>query len=102
MPLREDLLAPIAGDNPAGQDLYYDKVFDQIKDSPQRSAKRTIFPRGATGGRSQVKKAPTIAQSSSWQAKHSPRAPRISVSQAGSSKRSSGQRVSRSSLPASI
>jgi len=33
MPLREDLLAPIAGDNPSGVDLYYDKVFDQIKES---------------------------------------------------------------------
>jgi type VI secretion system protein ImpA len=33
MPLREDLLAPIAGDNPSGGDLYYDKVFDQIKEA---------------------------------------------------------------------
>jgi type VI secretion system protein ImpA len=33
MPLREDLLAPIAGENPAGEDLYYDKVFDQIKEA---------------------------------------------------------------------
>jgi len=33
MPLREDLLAPIAGDNPSGEDLYYDKVFDQIKEA---------------------------------------------------------------------
>jgi type VI secretion system protein ImpA len=33
MPLREDLLAPIAGENPAGADLYYDKVFDQIKEA---------------------------------------------------------------------
>jgi len=33
MPLREDLLAPIAGDNPSGVDLYYDKVFDQIKEA---------------------------------------------------------------------
>ena len=33
MPLREDLLTPIAGDNPSGVDLYYDKVFDQIKEA---------------------------------------------------------------------
>ncbi len=33
MPLREDLLAPIAGDNPSGANLYYDKVFDQIKEA---------------------------------------------------------------------
>jgi type VI secretion system protein ImpA len=33
MPLREDLLAPIAGENPSGADLYYDKVFDQIKEA---------------------------------------------------------------------
>src|ERR1700710_209643 len=33
MPLREDLLEPIAGDNPSGANLYYDKVFDQIKEA---------------------------------------------------------------------
>jgi type VI secretion system protein ImpA len=33
MPLPEDLLAPIAGENPSGVDLYYDKVFDQIKEA---------------------------------------------------------------------
>ncbi len=33
MPLRDDLLEPIPGDNPAGPNLYYDKVFDQIKDA---------------------------------------------------------------------
>ncbi len=33
MPLREDLLEPIAGDNPSGENLYYDKVFDQIKEA---------------------------------------------------------------------
>ena len=33
MPLREDLLTPIAGENPSGADLYYDKVFDQIKEA---------------------------------------------------------------------
>ena len=33
MPLREDLLTPIAGDNPAGADLYYDPVFEQIKEA---------------------------------------------------------------------
>jgi len=33
MPLREDLLEPVAGDNPSGANLYYDKVFDQIKEA---------------------------------------------------------------------
>ncbi|ADW70797.1 type VI secretion system protein TssA [Granulicella tundricola] len=33
MPLREDLLEPIAGANPSGTNLYYDKVFDQIKEA---------------------------------------------------------------------
>ncbi|MEO6802074.1 MAG: type VI secretion system protein TssA [Granulicella sp.] len=33
MPLREDLLEPITGDNPSGANLYYDKVFDQIKEA---------------------------------------------------------------------
>jgi type VI secretion system protein ImpA len=33
MPLREDLLAPIAGANPSGEDLYYGPVFAQIKEA---------------------------------------------------------------------
>jgi type VI secretion system protein ImpA len=33
MPLREDLLEPIPGENPSGTDLYYDKIFDQIKEA---------------------------------------------------------------------
>jgi len=33
MPLREDLLQPIAGENPSGANLYYDKVFDQNKEA---------------------------------------------------------------------
>jgi len=33
MPLREDLLNPIAGGNPAGTDLRYDPVFDRIKEA---------------------------------------------------------------------
>lgn len=32
MALREDILTPIPGDNPSGANLYYDKVYDQIKD----------------------------------------------------------------------
>lgn len=32
MPLREDLLEPIAGGNPAGDDLYYSPLFEQIKE----------------------------------------------------------------------
>ncbi len=33
MPLRDDLLTPIAGDNPAGADLRYDPVYDKIKEA---------------------------------------------------------------------
>jgi type VI secretion system protein ImpA len=33
MPLRDDLLDPIAGENPSGSDLRYDPVFDQIKEA---------------------------------------------------------------------
>lgn len=33
MPLREDILAPIPGDNPAGQDLRYAPVYDKIKEA---------------------------------------------------------------------
>jgi type VI secretion system protein ImpA len=33
MPLRADLLAPIAGDNPSGANLRYDPVYDQIKEA---------------------------------------------------------------------
>lgn len=54
MPLREDLLAPIAGENPAGVDLYYDKVFDQIKEA--RREEEDDLPAG-DWERSQVKKA---------------------------------------------
>ena len=33
MPLRDDLLNPIAGDNPAGADLRYDPIYDKIKEA---------------------------------------------------------------------
>ncbi len=33
MPLREDILTPIPGDNPAGQDLRYAPVYDKIKEA---------------------------------------------------------------------
>lgn len=33
MPLRDDLLEPIAGQDPSGPDLRYDSVFDQIKEA---------------------------------------------------------------------
>ena len=33
MPIREDLLEPIDGENPSGPNLYYDKVFEQIKEA---------------------------------------------------------------------
>ena len=33
MPLREDILNPIAGDNPGGKSLRYDPVYDKIKEA---------------------------------------------------------------------
>ena len=33
MPLRDDLLNPIAGDNPCGVNLRYEPIFDQIKEA---------------------------------------------------------------------
>src|SRR5438094_8971564 len=36
MPLREDLLTPIAGDNPSGQNLRYAAVYDKIKEARRK------------------------------------------------------------------
>lgn len=33
MPLREDLLNPIPGDNPCGQNLYYTPIYDKLKEA---------------------------------------------------------------------
>ena len=33
MPLRNDLLNPIPGDNPSGRNLRYDPVFDKVKEA---------------------------------------------------------------------
>lgn len=33
MPLREDILSPIPGENPGGQDLRYDPLYDKIKEA---------------------------------------------------------------------
>jgi type VI secretion system protein ImpA len=33
MPLREDILNPIAGDNPSGKSLRYDPIYDKIKEA---------------------------------------------------------------------
>jgi type VI secretion system protein ImpA len=44
MPLRDDLLDPIAGENPSGPDLRYDPVFDQIKEA--RREEDDTLPRG--------------------------------------------------------
>ena len=53
MPLREDLLTPIAGTNPAGSSLRYDRVYDQIKDA--RTEEDDSLPSG--GWARQTKKA---------------------------------------------
>jgi type VI secretion system protein ImpA len=33
MPIREDILVPIPGENPSGVDLRYDPVYDKIKEA---------------------------------------------------------------------
>jgi len=53
VPLREDLLNPIAGANPAGPSLRYDRVYDQIKDA--RTEEDDSLPSG--GWSRQTKKA---------------------------------------------
>ncbi|HVU46095.1 MAG TPA: type VI secretion system protein TssA [Terracidiphilus sp.] len=45
MPLRDDLLNPIAGDNPSGANLRYEKVYDQIKEA--RTEDDDTIPTGA-------------------------------------------------------
>lgn len=44
MPLREDLLTPIPGDNPSGKSLKYDRVYDQIKEA--RAEEDSTLPAG--------------------------------------------------------
>jgi len=53
VPLRDDLLNPIPGDNPSGASLRYDKVYDQIKEA--RTEDDATLPSGAW--ERQVKKA---------------------------------------------
>jgi len=38
MPLREDLLQPIPGDNPSGTNLYYSPLFDKIKEARRQES----------------------------------------------------------------
>ncbi len=45
MPLRDDLLNPISGDNPSGANLRYEKVYDQIKEA--RTEDDDTLPTGA-------------------------------------------------------
>jgi type VI secretion system protein ImpA len=47
MPLREDLLEPIEGEDPSGPNLNYDKVFDQIKEA--RTEDDDSIPAGQWG-----------------------------------------------------
>jgi len=47
MPLRDDLLEPIAGENPSGANLYHDKIFDQIKEA--RTEDLDVGPAGDWG-----------------------------------------------------
>jgi type VI secretion system protein ImpA len=45
VPLRDDLLNPISGDNPSGTNLRYEKVYDQIKEA--RTEDDETIPTGA-------------------------------------------------------
>ena len=48
MPLREDLLTPIPGDNPSGSNLRYDPVYDQIKEARREDeGEQGVFHREA-------------------------------------------------------
>ena len=47
MPLRDDLLLPIPGENPSGASLRYDKVYDQIKEA--RTEDDSSIPTGDWG-----------------------------------------------------
>jgi type VI secretion system protein ImpA len=47
VPLRDDLLNPVAGDNPSGANLRYEKVYDQIKEA--RTEDDDTLPTGAWG-----------------------------------------------------
>ena len=38
MPLREDLLQPIPGENPCGANLYYSPLFDKIKEARRQES----------------------------------------------------------------
>ncbi len=38
MPLREDILTPIQGDNPSGSNLYYSPLFDKIKEARRQES----------------------------------------------------------------
>jgi type VI secretion system protein ImpA len=53
VPLRDDLLNPIPGDNPSGANLRYEKVYDQIKEA--RTEDDASLPSGAW--ERQIKKA---------------------------------------------
>ncbi len=54
MPLREDLLEPIAGENPAGEDLYYSPLFEQIKEMRREDSGSGVL--GSSFGGAQQKK----------------------------------------------
>ncbi|HVT98592.1 MAG TPA: type VI secretion system protein TssA [Acidobacteriaceae bacterium] len=47
MPLRDDLLNPIPGDNPSGVSLRYERIYDQIKEA--RTEEDDSIPAGAWG-----------------------------------------------------
>jgi len=53
VPLRDDLLNPISGDNPSGANLRYEKVYDQIKEA--RTEDDESIPSGAWAAK--IKKA---------------------------------------------
>lgn len=53
MPLRDDLLNPVPGENPSGKSLRYERVYDQIKEA--RTEDDESIPTGAW--QRQVKKA---------------------------------------------
>src|SRR3954447_6014437 len=56
MPLRDDLLQPLPGDNPCGSDLRYSPLFDQIREC-RRSDDPALAEKLNTGQAAELKKA---------------------------------------------
>jgi type VI secretion system protein ImpA len=66
MPLRDDLLNPIPGDNPAGANLRYSRVYDEIRDARRQDdpgiAEKLSAGKGGEAKRADYKRVIQLAQ----------------------------------------